>query len=63
MMLYGAMVLGMVLMTEAPGMKGDGGKKRVISMVGLALLAFFFSLMLSIFKGKAGGYPYTFLLK
>jgi oligosaccharyltransferase complex subunit gamma len=30
---------------------------------GLCLLVFFYSLLLSIFRSKAGGYPYSFLFK
>merc|ERR1712032_284955 len=32
----------------------------IMAVVGLGLLAFFFSLILSIFRSKAGGYPYSF---
>merc|ERR1711884_328821 len=63
MLLYGLITLGMVLMTDAADGKGDAGKKRLIAGVGLALFSFFFSLILSIFRSKAGGYPYSFLLK
>ncbi len=64
MLLYAAIVLGVVLLTEAAETKGgDPGKKRTLAIVGLALIAFFFSLILSIFRSKAGGYPYSFLLK
>merc|ERR1712071_120610 len=56
-------VLGMILLTEAASGKGDIKKRRIMSVVGLGLMAFFFSLILSIFRSKAGGYPYSFLLK
>merc|ERR1719458_2072808 len=39
------------------------GKRKILAVVGLGLLAFFFSLILSIFRSKAGGYPYSFLIK
>ena len=51
-------VLGMILLTEAASGKGDIKKRRIMSVVGLGLMAFFFSLILSIFRSKAGGYPY-----
>nr|CAG4641683.1 EOG090X05UC [Eurycercus lamellatus] len=51
-------VLGMILMTEAASGKGDIRKRRIMSIVGLGLMAFFFSLILSVFRSKAGGYPY-----
>lgn len=63
MMLYAAIFFGMILLTEAADGKGDIGKRRLLAIVGLALLAFFFSLILSIFRSKAGGYPYSFLFK
>nr|CAG4638584.1 EOG090X09EZ [Cyclestheria hislopi] len=51
-------VLGMILMTEAASGKGDIRKRRIMAIVGLGLLAFFFSLVLSVFRSKAHGYPY-----
>ncbi len=64
MVLYAAIVAGMIMLTEAAEQKGgDVGKKNLFAIVGLALLAFFFSLILSIFRSKAGGYPYSFLLR
>jgi len=63
MAIYGLIVCGMIMLTEAGEIKGDVGKRRVLAIVGLAILAFFYSLMLSIFRGKAGGYPYSFLFK
>jgi oligosaccharyltransferase complex subunit gamma len=63
MILYGLIVLGMILLTDAAEAKGDVGKRRLFAIVGLALFAFFFSLILSIFRSKAGGYPYSFLLR
>jgi len=62
MCLYAVITLGMVMMTDAADGKGDIGKKRMIAGVGVGLFALFFSLILSIFKQKAGGYPYRFLL-
>jgi len=62
MCLYAVITLGMVMMTDAADGKGDIGKKRMIAGVGVGLFALFFSLILSIFKQKAGGYPYGFLL-
>jgi len=69
--LYMTIVFGMILMMEAAegaGQSGKGGggvaKRRILAIIGLALVAFFFSLILSIFRSKmGGGYPYSFLLK
>jgi len=63
MMIYGLIVAGMIMLTEAGESKADVGKRKIFAVVGLGLLAFFFSLILSIFRSKAGGYPYSFLLK
>ncbi|KAK7873342.1 hypothetical protein R5R35_011385 [Gryllus longicercus] len=61
--LNGAIVLGMILMTEAASHKGDVRKRRILAIAGLVLVATFFSLILSIFRSKAHGYPYSFLFK
>lgn len=53
-----AIVLGMILMTEAASHKADMRKRRILSIVGLVLVATFFSVILSIFRSKAHGYPY-----
>ncbi|XP_066591316.1 tumor suppressor candidate 3 [Prorops nasuta] len=63
MVLHGAVVLGMIAMTEAAARKGDVKKRRIFAVVGLALVAIFFSLLLSIFRNKAQGYPYSLLFK
>ncbi|KAL5012059.1 hypothetical protein ScPMuIL_010610 [Solemya velum] len=63
MLLNGAVVGGFVMLNEACSIKSDSGKKRVLSLVGLAFVAFFFSLLLSIFRSKYQGYPYSFLFK
>ncbi|KAF2363253.1 Oligosaccharyl transferase complex subunit OST3/OST6 [Trinorchestia longiramus] len=61
--LYASVSLGMVLLTESAGKREEVGKRRIFAMIGLALVVFFFSLLLSIFRTKAQGYPYSFLLK
>jgi len=63
MFLNAAVVMGMILLNEAHNVKGDAGKKRILSLVGLAAVAFFFSLLLSVFRAKYQGYPYSFLMK
>lgn len=50
-------VLGMILLCES-GSQTDMKKGRIMAMVGLFLVAVFFSLILSIFRSKAQGYPY-----
>ncbi|KAK4288944.1 hypothetical protein Pmani_038061 [Petrolisthes manimaculis] len=62
-LLNAAVVLGMILMTEAASKRDDVRKRRIYAIIGLGLVAFFFSLSLSIFRSKAHGYPYSFLLK
>ncbi|KAL7287809.1 hypothetical protein TKK_0018184 [Trichogramma kaykai] len=63
MILNGAVVLGMILMTEAASRKGDVKKRRIFTIMGLILVGIFFSLLLSIFRNKAQGYPYSLLFK
>lgn len=53
---------GMILLTES-GSQTDQRKGRIMSIVGLAFLAIFFSFLLSVFRSKAQGYPYSFLFK
>lgn len=55
-------VLGMILLTEA-GMQNDARKGRIMAIVGLVLVSVFFSFILSVFRQKAQGYPYSFLFK
>lgn len=50
-------VLGMILLTEA-GQQTDQRKGRFMAIVGLILVAVFFSVILSVFRSKAQGYPY-----
>jgi len=61
--LNAAVVLGMILLNEANSIKSDSSKKRIVSLVGLGCVAFFFSLLLSVFRAKYHGYPYSFLIK
>lgn len=50
-------VLGMILLTEA-GQQSDQRKGRLMAIAGLILVAIFFSVILSVFRSKAQGYPY-----
>lgn len=61
--LNAAVVIGMILLNEANNIKGDSGKKRIVAITGLVSVAFFFSLLLSVFRAKYQGYPYSFLVK
>ncbi|KAH9519860.1 tumor suppressor candidate 3 [Bulinus truncatus] len=61
MLLNTAVVVGFIMLNEAQTMKGDPGKKRILSLVGLGCVAIFFSLLLSVFRSKYQGYPYSFL--
>jgi len=60
--IYGLVVLGIILLCEAGDEKADPGLRRILAIAGLALTMFFYSLILSIFRSKAGGYPYSFLI-
>jgi oligosaccharyltransferase complex subunit gamma len=62
--LNGAVALGVILMNEAmKGGKSDVKTRKVTAFIGIGLTVVFFSLLLSIFRGKAHGYPYSFLFK
>ena len=61
--LYGLVVVGMVLLCEAGDEKAEPGLRRMQAVAGLGITCLFYSLVLSIFRSKAGGYPYSFLIK
>ncbi|KAK7097909.1 tumor suppressor candidate 3-like [Littorina saxatilis] len=63
MLLHCAVVVGFILLNEAHSLKGDPGKRRIMALVGLGCVAIFFSLLLSVFRSKYQGYPYSFLFK
>lgn len=52
----------MILLIES-GIQSDLRKGRVMTIVGLVLMCVFFSLLLSVFRQKTQGYPYSFLFK
>ncbi|GFU26282.1 hypothetical protein NPIL_197511 [Nephila pilipes] len=58
-----AIVIGMILLHEAAASRGDSKKRKIMAIIGLAVVAIFFSLLLSVFRMKAQGYPYSFLFK
>lgn len=62
MFLNAMIVLGMILLTES-GWQMDMRKGRIMAIAGLILVAVFFSFLLSVFRSKAQGYPYSFLFK
>lgn len=50
------------MMTDAAARKnGDVRMRQIITVVGLFIVAVFFSVILSIFRSKAHGYPYRYL--
>lgn len=63
MVLNGAVVLGMILMTESASRKGDVKKRQIFATIGGALVTVFFSILLYIFRSKAQGYPYSLLFR
>uniref|UniRef100_A0A8D0QHZ7 Dolichyl-diphosphooligosaccharide--protein glycosyltransferase subunit MAGT1 n=1 Tax=Sus scrofa TaxID=9823 RepID=A0A8D0QHZ7_PIG len=58
----GGVTLGMVLLCEAATSDMDIGKRKIMCMAGIGLVVLFFSWMLSIFRSKYHGYPYSFLM-
>jgi len=59
--LYAAVTAGFILMNDAVDGKGDPSKRRIMAFVGLGMVVVFFSLLLSVFRSKYQGYPYSFL--
>uniref|UniRef100_UPI00358F17DD tumor suppressor candidate 3-like n=1 Tax=Myxine glutinosa TaxID=7769 RepID=UPI00358F17DD len=62
-LLNAAITLGMILLHDAASGTGDASKRKILCLVGLGLVVFFFSFLLSIFRSKYSGYPYSFLIK
>ncbi|XP_006910263.1 magnesium transporter protein 1 [Pteropus alecto] len=58
----GGVTLGMVLLCEAATSDMDLGKRKIMCVAGIGLVVLFFSWMLSIFRSKYHGYPYSFLM-
>ncbi|KAL1261358.1 hypothetical protein QQF64_006623 [Cirrhinus molitorella] len=56
-----AVTLGMVLLHEAATSDLDIGKRKIMCVAGIGLVVLFFSWLLSIFRAKYHGYPYSFL--
>ena len=61
MMLNVAVAFGMILMNEAMRGKGEAKKRKLLAIIGFSLTFIFFCLLLSIFRSKAAGYPFSLL--
>jgi len=61
--LYACFTVGFILMNETAREQEDIKKRRIFSVIGLAMVVLFFSLILSVFRSKYHGYPYSFLIK
>jgi len=61
--LYALICLGFILLNEKAMQQEDIKKRRVFTVIGLGMVILFFSLLLSIFRNKYHGYPYSFLIK
>lgn len=57
--IYGQIVAGMILLNEAPKYINSALKKKVMAIGGLGMVTIFFSIILSIFRAKYAGYPYS----
>ena len=60
--IYGSIVAGMIMLNEAPKFVNEGTKKKIIAISGLGMVTIFFSMILSIFRSKYQGYPYSLFL-
>ncbi|XP_066145474.1 tumor suppressor candidate 3 [Euwallacea fornicatus] len=63
MALNAAVAVGIIFMTEAAKGKGESRKRKIQAVIGLVFITIFFSSILSIFRTKTHGYPYSFLFK
>lgn len=63
MSLYGGISIGMLLLTEAMKSSGNlnGQCKKITARVSSCTILLLFSLLLSIFRQKSYGYPYSLL--
>ena len=62
LLMYGFIVFGMLLAIEAAESSNTKVTRRQITaFIGVVLMMIFFSLLLSIFKSKLHGYPYSLL--
>uniref|UniRef100_A0AAQ5YFT1 Dolichyl-diphosphooligosaccharide--protein glycosyltransferase subunit MAGT1 n=1 Tax=Amphiprion ocellaris TaxID=80972 RepID=A0AAQ5YFT1_AMPOC len=57
-----AVTMGIVLLCEAATSDMDIGKRKIMCIAGIGLVMLFFSWLLSIFRAKYHGYPYSFLM-
>jgi len=63
-LLYFGVCAGMILLNEAPKLTGQTGKRKaMMAVLGILMVVFFFSFLLSVFRAKYQGYPYSFLIK
>ena len=58
--LYGGIVVGWIMLTDVK--KGHISKRKSLATIGIALIALFFSITLSVFRVKNSDYPFRFLL-
>jgi len=61
--MYGLIVMGVIILTESAEGKGGAEKRKIFAIIGLVITMFFFSLILSVFRSKAGDYPYSLFFK
>lgn len=62
-LLYGLISAGMVLMNEKFAVFEEMGVQKYTPMIGLAMVVLIFGYLLSIFRMKYQGYPYSFLFR
>lgn len=63
-LLYFGVSAGIILLNEAPKIRSKNGKRKgILAVTGILVVVFLFSFLLSIFRSKYHGYPYSFLIK
>lgn len=61
--LYALISFGLILVNERFAFMEEYGVQKVSPMIGLGIVVVVFSYLLSIFRMKYQGYPYSFLFK
>lgn len=62
MLIHAAIVIGFILLNQIETNDVDGSKRQFSVVCGLVMVVFFISVLVSIFRRKYNGYPYSFLL-
>jgi len=62
-LLYACVTVGFIMLNERAQEQTTLKKRRLFTLIGTVMVGVFFSLILSVFRSKYHGYPYSFLFK